>query len=173
MPVAVSLRLDQATADRINGLVHSLPDRRIDAGFRSSHMAHITLLRYDDHVDLADLDAALATATIAWQRLHITLGGIGVFAVDPPIVCLTVVPTIELLARHAILHEALPDLACHPLYEPGGWVPHVSLADTVFVADSVEVITAFWTEPISGTADFVDLVSLEPFQILSSRRLRD
>lgn len=159
MPVAVVLRLDQATAAKIAALLDALPDPRLRAaGSRRPSMAYITLASYADQVDLADLDAALATATGAWRRLHITLGGIGIFPADPPIVWLAVVPTVDLLARHAILHRALADLVCHPLYEPDGWVPNVMLTETVFMADTIEVLTAFWNEPISGTVDHLDLV---------------
>jgi 2'-5' RNA ligase len=167
---AITLRLDEATAARIETMLLALPDRRPD--IRHSYPPHITLAVYGANVDAADLDAALATATDNWERLFITLAGIGIFPADAPTIWLVPVPTVELLRRHAILHAALADLACHPHYEVGAWMPHVTLTTTKLLADSVEVVTSMWTGPISGTLDCLDLVRLHPVEVLSSRPLR-
>jgi hypothetical protein len=65
------------------------------------------------------------------------------------------------------------DVASHPDYEVGAWVPNVTLARTEFVGDAVEVLATLWSGPIVGWSDSLDLVRLDPAEVLSSRPLRD
>ena len=86
MPLAITLRLDAATAAQIDFLAASFPDRPRSGRYAHHHYpAHIKLAMYGDGVDVADLDAALATATGAWKKLPITLMGLGVFPGEPAI----------------------------------------------------------------------------------------
>jgi hypothetical protein len=171
MPLAVTLRLDGATASRIDFLTASIPDQ-FSLGQRMCRH-HIKLAVYGDGVDVADLDAALATATGAWKKLSVTFAAVGFFPGEPSILWLTPVPTIDLLTLHTTLHRALADLASHPDYEVGAWVPHVVLARTEMLGDAVEVMEAIWNGPIVGWLDALDLVRLDSMQVLSSRPLRD
>jgi hypothetical protein len=173
VPLAIVLRLDVATASRVAALVEALPDRVREVGaIRQSYPAHVVLATYGDQVDVADLDAALATWTGCWPRLPIILAGVGVFPADPPGVCLLLAPSIDLLKRHSTLHRALADLRSHYAYDVDGWVPHVILARTNLVGDAVEVLTSIWTGPITGWLESLDLVRLDPVEVLSARPLR-
>jgi 2'-5' RNA ligase len=171
MSVAITLRLDPTTASKIDALVEALPDRR-PAATGPAYPPHIKLATYGDSVDVSDLDAALATSTGAWEKLGVTLAGIGVFPGDPPALCLLPAPTTNLLGRHTRLHKALADLPPHPLYQVGAWVPHVMLGHTELVGDAIEVLAALWSGPIVGLVDSLDLVRFDPTELLSSRPLR-
>ena len=171
MPLAIVLRVDAATAGFIDAMTYNLPDRP-DYDPRRSYPPHIRLAVFDDAMDAGDVDAALATATGRWQAMPITLVGIGVFPSDPAVVWLAPMPTAELLALHATLRRTLADFAYHPHYEIGGWMPHVVMARTKLLADAVEVLATTWMEPIVGWLDCLDLVRLDPIEVLSRRPLR-
>lgn len=171
MAVAVVLALDLATTARLYGLINALPDALPRQPWRAQH---IVLASYPDNVDVADLDAAMATVTSRWTRLPITLAALGVLFGKPAATVIALpVPSLDLIQRHATLHAALADLGSDPSYKPGVWLPHIVLAETILVADSVEVLSAVWPGPITGWAVSLDLVRTEPLELLSSRPLRD
>lgn len=170
MAVAAVLALDLGITARIFGLVKALPDLSVQ---RPGWMPHIVLASYSDAVDVADVDAALSTAT-DWVRWPITVAGIGVFPGAPTAsINLLVVPTPDIMGRHSVLHRALAAIPTHPAYQPGKWVPHVSLGQTDLVADSVEVLTTMWPGQMVGWAVSLDLVRTDTWELLSSRPLRD
>ena len=82
-------------------------------------------------------------------------------------------PTTDLLTLHMTLHQALADVARHPDYEVGAWMPHVTLATMNLVGDTVEVMAALWNGPVVGWLDSLELIRLNPAEVLSSRPLRD
>jgi hypothetical protein len=171
MSLALVLRLDAATASRVAALVEALPDRVHEVGsVRQSYPAHVVVAAYGDQVDVADLDAALATCTGCWPRLPIILAAVGVFPGDH--LGLLAAPSVDLLKRHATLRRALADLPTHSSYDVDGWVPQVTLANTNLVGDAVEVLTSIWTGPIAGWLESLDLVRLDPVEVLSARPLR-
>ncbi len=173
MPVAIVLRLDVATASRVAALAEALPDRLHEVGsIGTSYPAHVVLATYGDQVDVADLDASLATCTDCWPRLPIILAGVGVFPGNPAGLCLLAAPSVGLLKRHATLHRSLADLPTHSSYDVDGWLPHVALASTNLVGDAVEVLTSIWSDPIIGWLESLDLIRLDPVEVLSARPLR-
>lgn len=169
MTVGIVLALDLSLTARIFGLTKALPDVSV---IRPRWTPHITLASYGDAVDVADLDAALATAT-DWARWPVALGGIGLFPGDPAMLSLLVVPDSDLMGRHSVLHRALADLPNHPEYEIGNWIPQVNLGATMLPSDSVEVLAAMWPGQMIGSAVSLDLVRLDTWELLSSRPLRD
>lgn len=174
MSVAITLRLDDTTSSRVAALAEALPDRLHEiAGFRQSYPAHITLASYSDQIDVADLDAALATVTGSWRALSATLAGIAVLPGNRATISLLAIPTIDLLHRHAVLHRALADLPTHPAYQINAWMPVVSVSVTNFLSDSVEVLASAWRGPIVGWAISLDLIRLDPVEMLSARPLLD
>jgi len=171
MPIAIVLRLDAETCGYIDAMAEALPDR-CHRNPSEIYPPHLRLAVYSDAVDPGDIDKALATLVGAWNVLPATLAGIGVFPGDPPTLWLAVVPTIELLTRHANLHRAMTDLPTHPTYEVGGWVPHVTLGRTHFVADTIKALAATWDGLIVGRLASLDLIRTDPLVVLSRRLLR-
>jgi 2'-5' RNA ligase len=134
------------------------------------YLAHIKLAVFDDEIAGNQLGSALATITRKWEPLPVTLVGIGVF--PPSALWLAAVPTIDLLTIHTTLHAAIGGYAGDPRYEVGGWLPHVTVGETEFLADATDVLACCWTGPISARLDFLDLVQIETDEIFSSYPLR-
>jgi hypothetical protein len=166
MPVAVTLRLDAAAFERIEGLIEAIPDRYIRRG-----PTCVRLATYGDEVDVAGLDDALAKVIETWRRLSVTLVGIGVFPGEPYGLRLQPIPISELLRRHMVVDEALFHVVGRHCFEYGAWLPLLSIGQTRFPADAVEVLVDLCKEPIGVILDRIDLVRLEPWKVLSSRPL--
>ena len=143
MPVAVIARLDDVGAAQVEFLIEALPDRPVH-----SRPVHIRLATHDDESNVVGLDDALARATQTWKKLAITLVGIGVFPGEPPGLWLVPIPIGELLRWHMAVDETLVGAAGRHCYEHGIWTPYVSLGQTAFPGDAIEVLTAHWQEPI-------------------------
>lgn len=169
MLVAIILRLDRATVGRIEAMRDGLPD----PAEQRQHRPCIVLASYGGTVDVADLDACLATATNRWKKLPITMSGIFICPGNPATFGLLVAPTIGLFQHHETIHRTLTDLPTHPSYETGMWTPNVMLGKTNLLADTVEVLASRWTGAIVGSVVSLDLVQLDPLETLSSRPLRD
>jgi len=171
MALAVVLRLDAESAGLIDAMAHTLPER-LDDDPRQTYPPHVKLAVFGDNVDASDIDSALSAATGRWSSLPLCLTGIGVFPTEPATIWLAPVPTIELMAMHSALRRSLADLAFHPHYEIGGWLPHVTVARTNIAADAIEVLATTWEVPIVGWLDALDLIRLDPVEVLSRRPLK-
>lgn len=172
MPFAITLRLDPASADRIDNLWHVLATKGLDTDRHNlGYPAHITLAIYPDDTPADRLHAAFTHATASWQTLPVTLGGIGIFPGASSILWAVPVVTRDLLARHASLAKALPDLPVHPHYRPESWIPHVTLTGPLpDPAPALETLLAHW-QPVIGTLVRADLVRFRPVEVLRSRSL--
>jgi hypothetical protein len=87
------------------------------------------------------------------------------------IVWVAPVVTRDLLARHAMLRDALPHLPVDPHYRRDVWVPHITLSGAI--PDPERAITAllpYW-KPVAGFLDQVDLVRFRPVEVLASQTL--
>lgn len=171
MALAIVLRLDAMTAGFIDAITCNLPDRQ-HSDPRRSYPPHLKLVVFDDTVNIASVDAVLAAIVGSWKALPIRLVGLGTFPSGRSVLWLLPTASSELLALHATLHRSLADIPSHPHYQIGAWVPHVSVARTCCLGDSVEVLATTWDGPILGCLDAVDLVQFDPVRVLSRRPLR-
>lgn len=169
MPVAVVLRLDEISARQVEALIETLPDQCVVR----RRPPHIRLATYDDGVDVARLDEALAQAVRMWTKVSVSLAGIGVFPGEPSILWMAPTPIHDSMRWHLAVNEALVDVAGRHSYEFGIWTPYVVLGHSAYPADSIEVLTTAWEGPIEATLDRIEIVRLEPFLVLASRMLRD
>ena len=108
-----------------------------------------------------------------WRRLSVTFVGIIVFPGDPSSLSLMPIPIDDLLRRHLAVDDALMPVAGRHCFERGIWIPCLSLGPTELVGDAVEVLTTLWQEPIEATLDRVEIVRLDPFEMVSSHTLPD
>ena len=75
------------------------------------------------------------------------------------------------LARHAAMQAALPDLAVHAHYRVGSWVPHVTLAGALNdPGRALSVLLPLW-RPVTGFLNQLDLVRFRPVEVLQSYSL--
>lgn len=174
MPYALTLRLDEAAAARVARLWHAVAEAGDDGALRLGYGPHITLAILPDGIDAEALATAGFATARGWDALPVTLAGLGVFPGEPAVVWAAPVATEALLARQRALHAALAAFPVHAHYQPGAWVPHVTLSKDGGAPASriVEAATAAWDGPISGWLDRLELVRFRPVEILRSVALQ-
>ena len=163
MPFAVTLCLDQASAEWVVAMWRTLADHAIDSDrMRLGYEPHVTLGIYADEAPVARLSEAVHRLGAVWRDLPVTLAGIGCFPGVASILWAAPIVMADLADRHGVLQAALPDVPVHTHYRRGSWVPHVTL--TGGLADpgpALAVLAGCW-QPISGTLQRVDLVKFRP-----------
>ena len=146
MPFAITLCLDAISASVVEEMWGTLAAQGIDADCTQlGYMPHVTLAIYPDDAPVDRLRVALEQAAEHWRALPITLSGLGIFPGPSSIVWAAPVVTSDLLASHAALQAALPELQVHPHYQRNAWMPHVTLSGAL--SDPGQAITAlvpFW-----------------------------
>jgi 2'-5' RNA ligase len=172
VPYAITLRLDPASADRIEDLWRVLATLGLDTDRHDlGYKAHITLAIYPDDTPEDRLHAAFSQVTASWRVLPVTLGGIGVFPGASSILWAVPVVTRDLLVRHASIADALPDLPIHPHYRPADWIPHVTLTGALpDPGPALKALLKRW-HPVAGELVQADLVRFRPVEVLRSHSL--
>lgn len=169
MPLAATLRLDPTTSAPVEALWSVLADAGLDASRRDlRYPPHVTLAIWPDDAPAKTIAATLDSLAAGRSPLPVTLAGIGVFPGAPAVLWLVPVPDPALLAFHATLVAALPDLPCHPHYRPGGWVPHVTLGEVADAGPAVALLAPRWSGLLSGKLERLDLVRFPPVTLLRS-----
>ena len=173
MPLAVTLRLDTAGAAPVEAMWCLLAERDIDHDrHRLGYGPHVTLAIYPDATPVEPVAVALERLAATWDALPVTLAGFGVFPGPPSILWAAPVVTPELLERHAALQAALPAVSVHPHYQPGAWVPHVTLSGPLSdPGRALAVLTPGWNS-ISGHLSRLELLRFRPVELLDSHVLR-
>jgi 2'-5' RNA ligase len=175
MPYAVTLRLNVKAAASVERIWRALAERVGNGNWQPlGYWPHLTLAVLPDSVTVKEVEEIVADMAERWEVLPVVLAGVGVFPGKPAVVWLAPIVTELLLGVHKELHAALGELAVHPHYRPGGWVPHVTLCEQERfpVALAAEVAASVWTGPITGEADRIDLVRFHPASVLRSLALR-
>ena len=172
VPYAVTLRLnDQAAVpiERLLQIVAEHTDERVD------YPPHITFAILPDAAAAQTLEDAVFAMVNSWAALPITFAALGVFPGPPVVVWAAPVVTEPLLALHSKLHTVLRPFGVDPHYQPGAWVPHVTLGQQGRSSPAmrlVEVAASSWLGSISGEANRVDFVRFPPVTVLRSVALR-
>jgi 2'-5' RNA ligase len=163
MACAVTLRLDDASAGRVEGLRAALLKAAGETASPPPHPPHITLALIEGAVPAG----AMALAA-RWQAMPVALAGLAVFPGTPPVVWAVPVVTEALLACHAALHKALGAGVCHPHYRVGAWVPHVTLSldGRLGAGTAIGVAAEAWAGPIEGWLDRAEVVELPAVRVL-------
>src|SRR5258708_2140503 len=101
----------------------------------------------------------------------VTLSGLGIFPSSSAVFWAAPVVTPALLARHAVVQAALPDLQAHAHYHLGAWVPHVTLSGAVDnPSAALSVLLSVW-QPLKGLLNRLELVRFRPVAVLQSYKL--
>ncbi|MDJ0611149.1 MAG: 2'-5' RNA ligase family protein [Kiloniellales bacterium] len=164
MPLAISLCLDPASADRITELWRSLTADGLHNG--SAYRPHITLGLYDT-LDVADAKQRLERFVAGKPMMAAGFSGLGVFPGENNILWAMPDPDLRLLGFHAGLHDSL-GVETHPHYRVGKWVPHCTLAtdlDHDALMRALTMLVPRW-KPFLGWFDRIDLVRFDPVEVL-------
>lgn len=79
--------------------------------------------------------------------------------------------TSALLARHAQVQAALPEVQTHAHYRLGAWVPHVTLSGALDnPGAALSVLLSIW-QPLDGLLVRLELVRFRPVTVLQSYEL--
>ncbi len=127
---AVELQLDDAAARKVLGLLAVLEAvgvAPITAASPHVH-PHVSVAVAADESPEAVKDALVGVATAGLPPLR--LSSVGAFVTPEAVVFLGVTPTAPLLELNRRVHARLDaaKVAAWPLYRPGIWVPHCTLA---------------------------------------------
>jgi 2'-5' RNA ligase len=129
MVAALELYFDPAATRRLRNVWSALDEAGIQSmkGLISGkHRPHLSLIGAPE-LDGPAIAAALAGMEVA-PALRLHLDYIGQFV--GRVLWLGPVPTADLLAHHAAVHKRLADVGItgFDVYQPGAWVPHVTLS---------------------------------------------
>jgi 2'-5' RNA ligase len=131
----------------------------------------LTLAVYPDGARTDELRAALERLAWHWRALPVALSGLGIFPGPSSVLWAAPVVTPEMLARHAALHAAVSGFQVHAHYQPGAWVPHVTLAGALpDPGRALTVLVPHW-RPITGVLNQLDLVRFPPVEVLQSHAM--
>jgi 2'-5' RNA ligase superfamily protein len=127
---AVELQLDEAAARKVLGLLAVLEAAGVDpitGGSPHAH-PHVSVAVAADEGAEAVKDALVGVATAGLPPLR--LSSVGAFVTPIAVVFLGVTPSAALLELNRRVHARLDAarVAAWPLYRPGTWVPHCTLA---------------------------------------------
>ena len=127
---AIELELDVAAARKVTGLLAVLEAAGvapITAAAPDVH-PHVSIGVAADAAPEAVRDALVGVATAGLPPVR--LSSVGAFVTPEAVVFLGVTPTVALLELNRRVHARLDTahLAAWPLYRPGTWVPHCTLA---------------------------------------------
>ncbi len=173
MPLAMTLRLDDAAAASVVAMWRALAESGVDDDcLRLGYPPHVTLAVWPDEASVGALAAAAERFGAEWGALPVALAGFGVFPGAPAAVWAVPVVTETLLARQAALVEAVPGAPCHEHYRPGRWVPHVTLGQTDAPGRALEVLAPLWRGARTGRLHALDLVRFRPVVLLRNLPLR-
>jgi len=175
MLYAVTLPLDVFAAKRIQRMWHMLAEQTgNDDAIRLGYAPHITLAVLPDTAPVTEIEEAVFRVAGNWTPFSMVLAGLGVFPGASSVIWAAPVVTTGLLASHASLCERLAPFTVHPHYQPGHWMPHVTLSQEgpSSAARAIEVITSTWDGPICARLERVELVKFQPVEILRSQVFR-
>lgn len=172
MPYAITLRFDEATAPPVTAMWRGLAARGAsDDAARLGYAPHITLAVLPDTADTARLlDAASDLARQAGP-LDLSFPGVGFFPGTPAVMFLAPAPTRALLAWHDALLTRLAGETIDPHYQPGHWVPHVTLAKDLTHPAAAFAVLDPWPLPVAARLDRLEVVRFRPVHVLASHLL--
>ncbi|WP_020098564.1 2'-5' RNA ligase family protein [Microbacterium sp. 11MF] len=144
--VSIELEFDAATERAVRAEWQALADAGLSslaAHTSPSNAPHVTLL--------VRLAVTLARVPLP-AAFPVTLGAVVLFgAGERRVLARSVVPSADLLALHAAVHEAAGAGEDAPHTAPGEWMPHVTLARRLKVSDLGRALPLLG-DPILGTA---------------------
>lgn len=144
---------------------------------RASHMENepsVRMLGYPPHITLAKYDEAgfdelanVVHALAGRDSLTLRFDRIGIFQARNLILWAAPADCDELHRMHGQVHDIVASDRCRPVYRPGQWVPHCTIALSISNDrfEEAEQFAASPFEPFSLKFDVVDFVTAPPIEI--------
>jgi 2'-5' RNA ligase len=165
MPFAVQLDVDRATQAVLDEVDQRLVALGLTRTMRRLAAAHH--LAFGVYQNLpAELDGELGQFAAGIAPVSLRLGSIGVFPGPQAVLFLAPVVTERLLQLHRLFHTTFAQAADQnaAYYQPGAWVPHVTLALDVpptQLPDAVAIASSDW-QPCDVVFDQLRVTEFEP-----------
>jgi 2'-5' RNA ligase len=133
--MAVELYLDEEAESSVTSLwaaIDALGIPSLGSAPGAKYRPHVSLAVFAG-ASLPTLAGALAETLASCSGLPLPLASLGFFVGSDTVAFLGVTPTERLLTAHRRVHAALLGVVQEswPIYEPGSWVPHCTLAMNV------------------------------------------
>jgi 2'-5' RNA ligase len=163
---AVELYFDPALENQVLKIWNVLARRQISTQLiEIEARPHITLFARSS-LESTKLYSVIKSFAAKQQTLAITLSAVGSFAAEDNVLFLAPTPTIPLLSLHEQFYEVLKKegLEVAECYQPGGWVPHCTVAANVpkaRIADAFSILRDFKL-PLTGHVYDMGLVEFSP-----------
>lgn len=162
--LAVEIYLDEESEERVRSLWNALDARGIDslaAMPGTEYRPHVSLAVFADG-DASALRSALAPVVQPFIGMPMTFASLGFFLGSGLVAFLGVTPTQTLMETHRQVHAALTHVSTEswPIYEPGNFVPHCTLAMGFAEAGPIHDALHSHGFPISSVANEVHLVEI-------------
>lgn len=175
MAFMIELTFDAAADAAIREVWQALAEE-IAPHMRDSGAApHVSLAGYEG-LDVAACRAALQQLAGELAPLDLTFSHFGVFIAPQPVVFVAPTVTDGLLDYHWQIHARCDSLgeALNPLYMPGRWIPHCTLAFN-FEAGLIPRALAICQQlllPLAARTKHLGVIEYYPVQTLAHERLR-
>lgn len=126
---AIVSLLDQAADQRVRAIHNELESKCGLKGIRLFPYPHFTWIG-GDSCQMDKTEAMIASLAATVNQITVTTTGLGLFTGPSPVIFIPLVKTAELIRIHQLVwadsRTSADDL--HPFYQPGLWVPHITLA---------------------------------------------
>ena len=167
MPVAISVKAVNATAQRIEALWEGAALFEDEPSMRAlGYPPHLTFAVYDT-LTTGDLKPALDTAFARQAPFSLVFESIRIFEGPALVLWAAPRPCAALGDAHAIIHRIIDPAFCRPHYRPGAWVPHCTLAMQVPTKRRQDAL-AFASHPVElfeVVFDVADIVQFPPVRV--------
>lgn len=160
MTIAITLRLDDATASRVTRFWEKLYVEGLDpALLLPGTDPRIVLAEYPDDLGADAVTVGIDRLTVCWLPMPVIITGIAIIGGLSPVVSLAVVPTQALLALHEQLHRIMAEQPCDARWRPGCWTPGIVISEwAMSVAETVRCLLPSLVKPFGGRLVGLDLV---------------
>jgi 2'-5' RNA ligase len=116
---------------------------------------------------------AIRLLSANWSASPVSCAALAVFTGAPATLFVTVAPGEALVRQQAELHAALARHVESSHYRPGGWLPHITLADDLSMQRTGAALSALLPgfSGFDAVLDHVELVRFRPVKSLWHARL--
>ena len=167
MPYAITLLLDNQSAEKIYAMYKVLSDLKISHDqINLGYPPHLTLATLDDKADVQEIVDNVSYIAGDWRSCSVNLVGFGLFPGMPSTLWVCPAMTAELFQRHAALCAVLPASLLKDYYRPNRWIPHVTLAKDLAKSSAALIAVQDLGLPIKATFVEINLVQFRPPNVL-------
>lgn len=122
--------LDPAYYSMVETIWHELENDCGLKGIKITPLPHFSW-QIAESYHLEQIKNILSTLAASTQAFTVHSTGVGLFTGAVPVIYIPLVKDMHLMALHKLIWERVQSVAqgLSPYYEPGAWIPHITLAN--------------------------------------------